>query len=447
MNNKRIRLVIIIGVLALFSIIITQIYWINRAIEIQNEEIEVAKKQDSLNYQEFVGEVKISLSNVVKELQRMNKDQTDYYHRVKQVSDNSFTIEISDTLSPYLYLLESLLIHQFDSLGIKESFAYGLYDCFADSIVFGNEVAIQNDTILTRAFDPSEHSINWDKDGHYFGVIFPELKSIALREIPTDPTPWIYISIIILLLVGFFTFSMHIILKQKKLGEIKNDFINNMTHELKTPISTISLSSEAMLNQDILNDKERALQYAGIIYKENKRLEKQVERVLNITKLEKNQIKLTKEEFDLHEFIQEAKENFESNQLKDKGEFKINLNASNHILKVDPVHIGNVIYNLIDNGIKYSSPPCRIEVSTQDHKGGVMISVEDNGIGMKKENLKNIFEKFYRVPTGNVHNVKGFGLGLFYVKRIIEEHGGSISVKSTPGKGSKFYFYLPKECI
>jgi two-component system phosphate regulon sensor histidine kinase PhoR len=435
-------MVIVFGILALVSIILTQIYWINKTIEIQNIKIEVTQSQDSLNNQQFVGKVKISLTNVVKELQRINNDPTDLYDRVKQISSNSFTVEINDTLHPYL--LESLLIREFDKQGIKEKFVYGIYDCFTDSIVFGNEVQIESDTVVTRSFDVNTQNINWNKDGHYFGVIFPDLTNTTIAEIPLDSTPWIYISIIVFLLVGFFGFSMHIILKQKRLSEIKNDFINNMTHELKTPISTISLSSEAMLNEEMLKDTDRTLQYAGIIYKENKRLEKQVERVLSITKLEKNQIKLTREEFDIHEFILEAKENFETNQLKDKGSFDIHLNSQNKDLFVDPVHIGNVIYNLVDNGIKYSGTPHHITINSKDHKDGIMIEVEDNGLGIKKENQKFIFEKFYRVPTGNVHNVKGFGLGLYYVKKIIEEHGGTIHVKSTLGKGSKFYFYLPK---
>ncbi|MCB0477726.1 MAG: HAMP domain-containing histidine kinase [Crocinitomicaceae bacterium] len=443
MNNTRFRFVVAFGILALVSIILTQVYWINKTIEIQNIKIEVAQSQDSLNYQQFINKAKISLTNVVKELQRINNDPIDLYNRVKQVSGNSFTVEINDTLHPYF--LESLLIREFDRQGIKEKFIYGIYDCFTDSIVFGNEVKIESDTVIAKSFDVSDHKINWDKDGHYFGVIFPDLQNTTLSEIPADITPWIYLSIIVVILIGFFGFSLHIILKQKRLSEIKNDFINNMTHELKTPISTISLSSETLLNEEMINDKERVLRYAGIIYKENKRLEKQVERVLNITKLEKNQIKLSKEDFDLHEFIEEAKENFETNQLKENGQFIIDLKATNSILYVDPVHVGNVIYNLIDNGIKYSSTPCKIMVSTKDFKDGVMVEIEDNGIGMKKENLKYIFEKFYRVPTGNVHNVKGFGLGLYYVKRIIEEHGGTIHVKSTPGKGSKFYFYLPKQ--
>lgn len=423
----------------------TQVYWINKTIKIQNIKIEVAQSQDSLNYQQFVNKAKISLTNVVKELQRINNDPIDLYNRVKQVSGNSFTVEINDTLHPYL--LESLLIREFDKQGIKEKFIYGIYDCFTDSIVFGNEVKIESDTVLAKSFDVTDHKINWDKDGHYFGVIFPDLQNTSLTEIPADATPWIYLTIIVIILIGFFGFSLHIILKQKRLSDIKNDFINNMTHELKTPISTISLSSETLLHEDMLGDKERVLRYAGIIYKENKRLEKQVERVLNITKLDKSQIKLSKEEFDLHEFIEEAKENFETNQLKENGSFEVELKASQSKVFVDPVHIGNVIYNLIDNGIKYSSEPCRIKVTTKDHKDGVLVEIEDNGIGIKKENLKYIFEKFYRVPTGNVHNVKGFGLGLFYVKRIIEEHGGTIHVKSSYGKGSKFYFYLPNKGI
>jgi len=252
------------------------------------------------------------------------------------------------------------------------------------------------------------------KDGHYFTVFFPNVKAK-----PIEPTvfisPWIYISIIVLLVLVFFAYSLAIIFRQKRLSEVKNDFINNMTHELKTPISTISLSSEMLMrmNED---DPEKVRKYAGIIYKENKRLENQVERVLNVAKLDKDQVVLNKEQFDVHELLAEVKENFEFNQSQQGGKIALFTDASIFSIQVAPVHLTNVVYNLLDNAVKYCIGKSDIQIRTRNEKNGLTIEISDNGIGMKRENLKMIFDKFYRVPTGNIHNVKGIGLGLYYVK-------------------------------
>jgi len=227
------------------------------------------------------------------------------------------------------------------------------------------------------------------------------------------------------------------------LSEIKTDFINNMTHELKTPISTIGLSSETLMTGDFSNDPDKLRRYAGIIYKENKRLELQVERVLNVAKLDKDQIVLKKEEIDVHELIEEARENFEFNQHEHGGTIKLDLQASHYCIQADTVHFTNVIYNLLDNAVKYCDKQPQITIHTRDDKRGLLIEISDNGIGIRKEDQKLIFDKFYRVPTGNLHNVKGFGLGLYYVKLMIEAHKGWLDLKSVPGKGSTFTILLP----
>jgi two-component system phosphate regulon sensor histidine kinase PhoR len=217
-----------------------------------------------------------------------------------------------------------------------------------------------------------------------------------------------------------------------------------MTHELKTPISTISLSSEMLLRMDLDEEnQEKIRKYAGIIFKENKRLENQVERVLNVAKLDKDKVTLDKEPFNVHELLFEVKDNFEFNQTEIGGVIELQCEAEHFEIQADPVHLTNVIYNLLDNAIKYCDGKAKIHILTKNEKSGLIIEVSDNGIGIKKENLKMIFDKFYRVPTGNVHDVKGFGLGLYYVKLMIEAHDGTIEVKSTPGKGTTFILTLP----
>jgi two-component system phosphate regulon sensor histidine kinase PhoR len=228
------------------------------------------------------------------------------------------------------------------------------------------------------------------------------------------------------------------------LSEIKNDFINNMTHELKTPIATIGISSETLMNLNPENSKDKLLRYASIIYKENKRLESQVEKVLNVANIDRTDIVLKKEFFDLHEIIEESKDNFEFNQLEELGgHITLELNASESVINADIVHVNNIVNNLIDNAIKYCDKVPAIVISTAINKGKIVLSVKDNGKGISRDNQKYIFDKFYRVPTGNLHDVKGFGLGLFYVKTIVEEHGGTIQVKSILGKGSEFIVTFP----
>jgi two-component system phosphate regulon sensor histidine kinase PhoR len=285
--------------------------------------------------------------------------------------------------------------------------------------------------------------MKWNRDGHYFSVIFPNRSPGPLNQIDTDTSPWLSLLAIIIVVVIFFSYSLSVIFKQKRLSEIKNDFINNMTHEFKTPISTIALSSETLLQENISKDPERLKQYARIIQKENKRLENQVERVLSVAKLDKNELKLTMSTFSLHDLIQEAKDVFDLNQLNNGGTIVLDLQAKNEQIYADEVHIGNVIHNLVDNAIKYCETTPNIVIKTYDDGKNIAIEISDNGIGITRENQRMIFDKFYRVPTGNIHNVKGFGLGLYYVQLIVNSHKGKINLKSQIGHGTSFIVHLP----
>lgn len=445
MNRKNINAVVILGIISLASILVVQMVWMRKTLVMQQTNIAIQEKEDSLNLKHFSEQVHISLRNVLEEISTQKADSSDMYGAVKQVRSNYFTVDINEELHPYY--LETLLKREFYNQNIHQDFQYGIYDCFTDSIVFGNYIKFTIDSLYAPISDTlvgiTSASLKWKKDGHYFTVYFPNVTSKSIEEASELISPWIYLTTIVVLVLVFFGYTINVIMRQKRLSEIKTDFINNMTHELKTPISTIGLSSEMLLRSDFSNDPEKLKRYAGIIFKENKRLENQVERVLNVAKLDKEHLVLEKEKMDIHELLEEAKDNFMFNQLEQNGGIVLHLDAEKAEINADPVHVTNVVYNLLDNAIKYCDKTPEITVSTKSDKRGIQIEFSDNGIGMKREDLKMIFDKFYRVPTGNVHNVKGFGLGLFYVKLIIEEHGGKIDVKSTINKGTTFTIFLP----
>lgn len=224
---------------------------------------------------------------------------------------------------------------------------------------------------------------------------------------------------------------------------MKSDFISNMTHEFKTPIATISVATDSITNQKVIHDKERIEYFAAMIKKENTRMNRQVEDILTIARLDRKDFEFQWEAIDVHDLIKDAAQGIKLQVEKRGGKIEVNLNAVNPMVTTDRNHCTNVIYNLIDNANKYSANAPEITVSTISESRGVVISVADRGIGMSKTVQTKIFERFYRQSTGNIHNVKGFGLGLSYVKAVLEANHGTISVKSEPGKGSKFDVFLP----
>ncbi len=252
-------------------------------------------------------------------------------------------------------------------------------------------------------------------------------------------------SSVLLTLVILFTFgyTIYVVLRQKKLSEIRNDFVNNMTHELKTPISTISLASQMLHDQTIPNAMKNIDHLSKVILDESKRLSYQVEKVLQAAIFEKGNMGLNIRRTDVHELMNNVVRNFIIQIKNRNGQIIKNFDAQYSIVNIDEVHFANVLLNLLDNAIKYCKGEPYISVSTMNKKNGIVIIVEDKGIGISKENQKRIFEKFYRVPTGNVHNVKGFGLGLSYVKKVVEEHSGKIFIESEPNVGTKFEIIIP----
>lgn len=246
-----------------------------------------------------------------------------------------------------------------------------------------------------------------------------------------------------IIIISAFYITVKTMLNQKKLSEIKSDFINNMTHELKTPLATISLAVDALNNEKVINDPKKTEYFRSIIKDENKRMNRQVETILSAALLEKQELKLNIKPVHLHEIIKKVADTF-ALQLEEKnGKTELKLNAKNDLIEVDEIHFTNLINNLVDNAVKYSKENLLITITTHLNGKNMIMQVEDNGIGMSRETVKRVFEKFYRAHTGNVHNVKGFGLGMSYVKTVIDAHDGKIKVESTPGKGSVFTVEVP----
>jgi len=335
-------------------------------------------------------------------------------------------------------LIDSLLKYELLNRGIKAKFQYGVFD------YDGNEVIIDSVVNINKIRQSGFYAQLFPNDvfeaPHVLTILFPHQKGYLIR------TMWMMLSTSVLLLIIIvctFTFTIQTIFKQKKLSEVKNDFISNMTHELKTPISTISLACEALSDKDISDKLTVRSNYVNMISQENKRLGLLVESVLKSATWDKGNLKLRKEEFDLHKIINAVADNILIQVERKGGTIEKTLKAVNSIITADQVHITNLLNNLLDNANKYSPEKPEISISTENYKEGVLLAVSDKGQGIKRENLSKIFEKFYRVPTGNVHNVKGFGLGLNYVKAIVERHGGEISASSIYGKGTNFKIYIP----
>jgi two-component system phosphate regulon sensor histidine kinase PhoR len=273
-------------------------------------------------------------------------------------------------------------------------------------------------------------------------VIIPHIKSLVYKSLRWKIATSIAFTLIIL---AAFFLTVRTMLRQKKLAKIKNDFINNMTHEFKTPIATISLAVDAMRNEKVLESREKMGYFSGIIKEENQRMNRQVETILRASQLEKQEVDLNLKQVHVHDVIKDVVDNF-TLQLEDrKGKVELVLNAQNDIIEADEVHLSNMVNNLVDNALKYSKeniPPV-VKVTTQSNGKKFVLKIEDNGIGMNRDTLKKIFERFYRAHTGNIHNVKGFGLGLSYVKTMVEAHDGGIKAESILGKGSTFTVDLP----
>ncbi|MFD0751135.1 sensor histidine kinase [Mucilaginibacter calamicampi] len=332
--------------------------------------------------------------------------------------------------------IDSLLKSELQGRGIDLAYNYDVTNANNDSLIFSSVADgkkpqfTADNTYKTAIF--TKDVVN---DPGMLKVSFPEKNSFVLGHLKESMATT---AGLLFVLIFCFAYTLMTIIRQKKISEMKTDFINNMTHEFKTPVSTIMIASESLRDPEISADRSRITRLANIIYEENARLGSHIERVLNVARIDKNDFKLENKPVNINDLIAIVLDSMELKLQKCDADIKLELSAENPVIIADELHFSNVLYNLVDNAIKYSEGKPRITISSFNKTGQVVIKVADEGIGMSRDQQTKIFEQFYRIPTGNVHNVKGFGLGLSYVNTIVKRLNGSISVRSEKDKGSEF---------
>jgi two-component system, OmpR family, phosphate regulon sensor histidine kinase PhoR len=452
MSKRIIWTIIIIMTLALVGVGVIQFLWIKRAV--------------NLDEKNFNAKVMIALNNV---LEKLRVEALNDYYKIapQQIKDNIVSQspratdlkakgpEPNEMLeSINLQSLDKYIRKELDLQGIDLKYEYGVYSNELKEYIIenGHFVTSEGDRSkssnvaainpLTRAEYKIPLFADEISEPGYLNLFFPS----KTRFLWSSVIPILICSILFTGLILFcFSYTIYIIFRQKKVSEMKTDFINNMTHEFKTPIATISLASDSILSPTILENKDKVTRFINIIKQENKRMLNQVEKVLQMAQIDKEEISLKLSAIDIHDIIREAAINSELKVQAKGGTISTQLEATNPIIEADGIHISSVVNNLLDNAEKYTPESPNIVISTKDVRGGIEISIQDNGIGMSKESVKMIFEKFYRVHTGNLHDVKGFGLGLSYVKAMVDAHHGKVTVKSELEKGSTFTIFLPSQ--
>lgn len=486
MSAQRIRLIIAMMTLALLGIICLQIYWINWSIRLNEEQFDknvyaaLNRVADKLQYYE-----EVSVLLAINSSHQQNASRN--IEKAAEFLENGFAAHrlaksdslanpgrgrnkgFQDVVTAYEYLKVTQLVdakplaeriqldllaqsvkEELDSRGIRAQYQYGVFSKIKNSFVVVNDhyVVVDNGPQITHGGAATLYNSPYRvalfqqdiESPGYLSLYFPNRTSLVLASVWTA----LVLSVIFTGVILFcFWYTIRVIFRQKKLSEMKNDFINNMTHEFKTPIATISLAADNIGSPMIMSNPDKIKRFLDIIRQENRRMNSQVERVLQMALIDKRDFQLRLGDLNLHELVQQAVDNFSLQVEKREGLLQTDLKAERPLIEGDATHIASIIHNLLDNANKYSPEKPEITIYTRNVPMGVELTVEDKGIGISKETRKHIFDKFYRAHTGNIHDVKGFGLGLSYVKAIMTAHKGLIDVKSELGKGSSFTLTFP----
>jgi len=420
MRNQSIMRVIVLGVLAIIGIIGVQSYLVLNTW--------------NLNERDFNRKVNYALYEVACALAEINAADLPTRNIIKRRSSNYYVVNIDTEIDANL--LQYFLQRELEKLALNLDFEFGIYDCTTDQMVYIDYLSYSPEKEQQAATGqlPKYQGLNY-----YFGVRFPNRGSYLLGRMQLS----IVFSAILFLTAVFFAYSMYVILRQKRLSEMQKDFINNMTHEFKTPLSTIKISADVFLQDEYIRQDQRLSRYAGIVQEQNQRLTSQVERILNIARFERGNFKLQRKPIDLPRTIRELIATEEMRLQATGGKIRFQDAAAPCSVLADPFHLENILYSLVDNAIKYCREQPDIRIGLRQGGRYAHLYIADNGIGIPREQQKRIFHKFYRVPTGNIHNVKGFGLGLYYVRKICQAHGWQIHLQSEVGKGTRFCIKMP----
>lgn len=464
MNKRNIIILSVLSALVLIGMVALQLYWIKSSVKIKEADFKddiyrsfaiVMKKVDQLEKEKKRAEMYKYLSDLYKNKPLESDSNFQSYYFQQQYNNGQLSISFSNpnmgkqfekiVTNPVFKKkesarksLDSIIYKVLDKQNIKTKYYFNVFDNNNNKFLLNSKQG-NLDNYKNSKFSFPFYSNNLFQQ-YYLTIYFPNEKGFLLRRMGFMLS---LSTVLILSLISLFTYTIYTIVKQKKLSEMKNDFINNMTHEFKTPISTVSLACQALSDNEIQKTPELYNSYINIIDQENKRLGSMAEKILKTAIIDKGELKLKTEEFNIDQLIEESIKNFKLQIEERGGQLITNFNSDIKNIKADRNLIGDVILNLVENANKYTPENPKIIISTSSTDEWLMISVKDNGIGISKSNQQKIFDKLYRVPKGNIHDVKGFGLGLSFVKAIVDAHNGEVKVESQIRKGSNFIIYLP----
>ncbi|MCB0658993.1 MAG: HAMP domain-containing histidine kinase [Saprospiraceae bacterium] len=412
MRQRAINWVFILGSILVIGMLAFQSYWVAYSWSSEN-----AKTRQTIY---------IALYNIAEKLAKFDQITLPNRDLIKSVSSNYYVVNINNSIDANI--LERFLIEELQARELNLDFEYAIYDCSSDEMVYGDFCSISK-----KDYEADLGNLpKYEEFTYYFGVKFPGL----VGTIFTNMMPSLVFSGITLLATLFFIYSVVLLLRQQKVTQLQSDFINNLTHEFKTPLSSMKIATDSLIANPYVQGDPKVNRYLHIIGQQNDRLQQHIDKILDLAKLEKESIALNIENLNLHDLIRDTLTLFEAQVEQKDGKLACRFDAANPIVQADAGHLQNVISNLMDNAIKYSGQRLEISVSTRMEKQYPVLRIEDRGIGIPEEQMTRLFKKFYRVSTGNVHNVKGFGLGLYYVKLICDAHKWHILMDSKPGRGT-----------
>ncbi len=459
MKRNSIGFLIILATFSVAGILLVQLFFLKNSYDLNEDQFH----QLTFN----------ALRNVASQIHEYNakvygrRSNPTEVCQVEQISNNYYIVNVNDVIDPNL--LEHFLIIEFKKRNMNLTFEYAIYDCNSKKMVHGNTINVDSVFVNPKSSKKTDSSCSMEEimyDQHcdrmiktplprkrkisnlptcekytyYFGVHFPDRSQFYNPRLMT----WYFLNGILFFVVIFFGYALYVIIKQRQLSEIQKNFINNLTHEFKTPISSIDLAAKVLSNPKIIEQPERLAEYVRIVEQQNKRLSAQVEKLLQMATIEKTKLHLNLQKIEMNSFITDSLQEFRNGQKSRVYQVRFESKVERAMIDADPIHFSNLIFNILDNAMKYCSVEPDIMVRLQAVKNYYYLSIEDNGIGISKDYRKKIFNRFFRVPTGNVHDVKGFGLGLDYVQKIVQRHAWQIAVTGNSRKGTTFVLKIKK---
>ena len=416
MNIKKLNTIIVLGLVATIGILIAQLIWTYKAFTLEEKK--------------FSQKVYVALLEVARELYEDNGHEFSSKDLIQRVSNDFYVVNVNDNIEPKV--LEHYLKTEFTKFNIVTDYEYAIYNCESDDMMYGKYISIDDDLKpkKTIEFPKSDDLV------YYFAIRFPQETPYLIGSLKF----WFVLSFALIIILFVYVYSIYTIIQHKKYSELQRDFINNMTHEFKTPLSSILLASNYLSNQELIKNDSKLNTYTSIITTQGKKLNSHIEKILNIAKNDSSALEINPIEIQLLPFLDEI---IEPMLLKNENlKIEIDVNQNEKIL-ADEFHFTNIVHNLLDNSVKYSDENPVIKISSNRNNKELKLDFSDNGIGIPEKNISFIFDKFYRVSNKKSNEVNGFGLGLFYVKQIVKQHRWKISAKNNPDKGLTISLIFP----